>query len=66
MDLKDGRPLGAQQTLDQLNSRDSFEHSLRSALHWLTDLTKQTLPGEAEAYVSVLVAATGPSVVYTG
>jgi len=52
--------------LEQLAGIALSEHSLHSVLQTVCDLTKQVLPGDVEASVSLLVADKATTMVYTG
>lgn len=59
-------PAAARGAFEQLAGIALSEHSLHSVLQTVCDLTKQVVPGDVEASISLLVADKATTVVYTG
>jgi GAF domain-containing protein len=59
-------PLDAQHAFERLASLSLSQESLESVLQTVADLTKQVLPGDLEASVSVLTADRPTTFVHTG
>jgi GAF domain-containing protein len=59
-------PLPAEEAFERLGALSLSDESLDSVLQTVADLTKQVLPGDVEASVSVLVADRPTTFVYTG